>query len=153
MYCTKNLRAGYLKKKKPEKWRLLLLRIDGPKRSTFFFQFSGNICLNNTIGRAILEAYCNFYLRTKKVWSVWTISMLSSDRVRLPCTQHKSFCWRNVTQPKYVPQIIFLHFSKQHFLRDTKQIDIFATNNQTIPVAGTIYDAQGVNRLKPSSSK
>jgi len=31
--------------------------------------------------------------------------------------------------------------------------DNFATNNQTIPVAGTIYDAQSVNRLKPSSSK
>jgi len=86
--------------KKPEKWRLLLLRIDGPKRSFFFFQFSRNICLNNTIGRAVLEAYCNFYLRTKKAWSVWTISLLSFDRVRLPSTQHKSYWWRGVSQSR-----------------------------------------------------
>jgi hypothetical protein len=31
--------------------------------------------------------------------------------------------------------------------------DTFGTNNQSIPVAGAIYDAQSVNRLKPSSSK
>jgi hypothetical protein len=71
------------KQKKIEKTRMLLRQIDGPTKPVS--QFPRNICLNNTIGKAALDGYCNFCFRTKKEWSVWTISLLSSDTVRLPC--------------------------------------------------------------------
>lgn len=121
----------------------------------FFFNVQETF-LNNTIQRAVLQGYCNFYLRTKKK------KCGASGRYR---------CYRPI---EYVCLVLstsrtggaICHTAKRRasndipaFLKATfpswreKNKDIFATNNQTIPVAGTIYDAQSANRLKPSSSK